>query len=206
MSSQRDMWHMVRERLQDKELQVSGMGCLSIREPGMGKFWFGTSTDAAPVLADGTGGPVQALHAAILRARPDTCAIASGCGRYGAHLLDIVGALPIVFDEQARHLGRLSPAPADGGASRCQLASGTNLISAGGELFILGMTGRRLVLNAELFEKCAQAHVLAAATGKRTGQLPWIVRHLANRRLMKDEARAARRSRQGLIPEETKGY
>jgi outer membrane protein assembly factor BamB len=36
--------------------------------------------------------------------------------------------------------------------------------------------------------------------------VPWIVRLVANRRLHKDEARAAERFAQGLLPEETKGY
>jgi hypothetical protein len=70
----------------------------------------------------------------------------------------------------------------------------------------LGMTAMRLALNAELFEKCAKAHVLAVAGGGRARALPWIVRFVANRRLRHDEQRAAQRFAQGLLAEETQGY
>ena len=71
---------------------------------------------------------------------------------------------------------------------------------------VLGMTPSRLAMNAELFEKCATAYVLAVASGGPVRPLPWIVRHVANRHLMKDEQRARGRVRAGLAPEETKGY
>ncbi|MGJ3701214.1 hypothetical protein [Variovorax sp. AFSI2.2] len=61
-------------------------------------------------------------------------------------------------------------------------------------------------MNTELFEKCAEAYVLAAATGGQVDPLPWVVRHVANRRLIWDERRAAERFAHGLLPEETKGY
>jgi hypothetical protein len=48
--------------------------------------------------------------------------------------------------------------------------------------------------------------VLAAASGGRIKPLPWIVRHVANGRLMKDEKRARERVASGLLPEESKGY
>ena len=68
------------------------------------------------------------------------------------------------------------------------------------------MTAMRLALNAELFEKCAKAYVLAVAGGGRVRALPCIVRWVANRRLGKDQQRAAARLLQGLLPEESKGY
>jgi len=86
------------------------------------------------------------------------------------------------------------------------LRQGGNVLLVQGRPLCIGMTATRLALNAELFEKCAKAYVLAVAGGGRVHALPWIVRLVANRRLHKDEQRATQRFAQGLLPEETKGY
>ena len=86
------------------------------------------------------------------------------------------------------------------------LRDGGNVVLVDGQPLVLGMTASRLALNAELFEKCAKAYVLAAASGGRVKPLPWIVRYVANGRLMKDEKRARERVAAGLLPEESKGY
>lgn len=86
------------------------------------------------------------------------------------------------------------------------LGVGGNTLLVGGEPVCLGMTASRLALNAELFEKCAKAFVLAAATGGRIKPLPWLVRLIANNRLMKDERRAKLRIMEGELPEESRGY
>jgi hypothetical protein len=62
------------------------------------------------------------------------------------------------------------------------------------------------MLNAELFEKCAKAYVLARATGLPMHTLPWWVCRIANGRLKKDQRRATERFALGLLPEEVKGY
>lgn len=116
--------------------------------------------------------------------------------------------MPIAFDEQARHLGRmrgvaLTTRPAD---LERVLRGGANTALAGGLPLCLGTTCRRMVLNAELFEKCAKAYVLAAATGAAVSTLPWWVCRIAIGRLRKDQQRAQRRFSQGLLPEESQGY
>ena len=68
------------------------------------------------------------------------------------------------------------------------------------------MPATRLALNTELFEKCAKAYVLAAASGGAVRPLPWLVRRVANGRLRKDRRAAVARWAQGLLPEEAKGY
>ncbi len=200
------MWQSIRERLGGKHLQAQGSAAISTRVPGTSQFWFAASEAATPTLvtlgADGASA-IQQLHAQVYAARADISAIASGCGRYGRHLLEVSGELPNVFDEQVRHLSKLMPSATPW---KTQLASGSNILSHNGELLLLGMTGARLMLNAELFEKCAHAYVLAAATGKRIAQLPWLVRHFATRRLRKDQQRATARMAQGLLAEESKGY
>jgi hypothetical protein len=68
------------------------------------------------------------------------------------------------------------------------------------------MTCERVVFNTELYEKCAQAYVIAKASGHRIGFIPIWVRLIANRRLLKDEQRAAASYRNGFIPEGINAY
>jgi ribulose-5-phosphate 4-epimerase/fuculose-1-phosphate aldolase len=151
------------------------------------------------------------LHASVYLARADVGAVALGGGAFGRVLGELGGRLPQVFDEQARHLGRTaSPLPTIGldletDARRC-LATGGNVWVCERRVLILGTTSQRLVLNAELAEKCAKAYSLAMATGDHVHTLPWWVCHIANGRLTKDRKRAAARFAQGLLPEETVGY
>ncbi|KLC63799.1 hypothetical protein GEV893_18425, partial [Xanthomonas perforans] len=70
----------------------------------------------------------------------------------------------------------------------------------------LGTSARRLALNIALFEKCAKAYVLAAATGGPTRQLPWWVRRIANGRLRKDQVRASAAFANGALPTESTAY
>jgi ribulose-5-phosphate 4-epimerase/fuculose-1-phosphate aldolase len=147
----------------------------------------------------------------VYRARADVGAIALGAGVYGRTLGDFGGGLPQVFDEQARHLGRtalpLQQAGTDlqADAGRC-LVTGGNVWVCGSSVLVFGSTTQRLVLNAELLEKCAKAYVLARASGARIHTLPWWVCRIANGRLKKDQRRARERFAQGLLPEEVKGY
>jgi ribulose-5-phosphate 4-epimerase/fuculose-1-phosphate aldolase len=184
---------------------------LSARLPGESVFLF----------LDATGATAQkqswldhlqtlplALHAAIYALRPDVGAVLSGGGVFTTALHEFGGAMSLGFDEQARHLGRMPQAVPAVTASelRRSLADGTNSLLVGNLPVCLGTTCQRLVLNAELFEKCAKAYVLAAATGERVGKLPWWVSAIATGRLRKDQRRAAERFAQGLLPDETRGY
>lgn len=204
----REQWLQVRERLRNKRL-LSGSASLSLRIPGGDAMWFGAAEDAEPQRVQPCGlqpGSGADLHVAVYATRPDVGAIAVGGGDYGSCIADFGGAMPQVFDEQARHLGRMGPAAAAPDQVRSSLRSGGNVLLIHGRPVCLGMTATRMALNAELFEKCAKAYVLAFATGARIEPLPWIVRSIANRRLAKDELRAKERFAQGLLPEESKGY
>lgn len=220
-SDLRKQWHRWRDRLVDKGLLTGDGAGLSLRIPGSTARWYGAADDETPRHLNGASNDAgarastDALHAAVLAAREDVCAIAVGGGRFGSMLGAFGGAMPGVFDEQVRHLGLMSPpvAMADDLEGRdgldglaAALARGGNVLIVGGRPVVLGTTPMRLALNAELFEKCATAYVLAAATGGPVRPLPWIVRHVANGRLLKDERRARERVRAGLLPEEAKGY
>ncbi len=117
--------------------------------------------------------------------------------------------MPGVFDEQIRHLGR-SVARLDDSlgtiAIQKFLRSGANAFVASGQVLCLGMIIERAVFNAELLEKCAKAYVLAYSSGMPVGKIPWLVRWIANGRLMKDERNAAEQYANGLTPAFSSAY
>ena len=200
-------WSRLRERLQAKRLLEAEGASLSLRIPGSDAMWFGHAGSAAPQrvpwrAAAGAG----ELHAAAYAARRDVGAIAAGGAEYGRCLADWGGAMPQVFDEQARHIGPMGPPAAQMHELARSLRGGGNALLVRGQPVCMGMTAMRLALNAELFEKCAKAYVLASACGGPVRALPWLVRRVANGRLRKDERRAAERFARGLLPDEAKGY
>ena len=200
-------WLHLRERLQARRLLPAEAASLSLRIPASDKMWFGLATDAQPrqVPLHAASGDSE-LHAAGYRARADVGAMAVGGAEFGRCLADFGGAMPQAFDEQARHLGPMGPAAAAVHDVARSLRRGGNVLLVQRRPVCMGMTAMRLALNAELFEKCAKAYVLAVAGGGRVRPLPWIVRRIANGRLRKDEERASRRFAQGQLPEETQGY
>jgi hypothetical protein len=203
----RQQWQDLRGRLQAKHLLPADGASVSLRIPGSDTMWFGQAIDAAPQqVSFGAAVGDGLVHATAYAARHDVGAVAVGGAAFGRCLVDFGGAMPQAFDEQARHLGAMGPAAAELRELRSSLRRGGNVMLLQGRPLCLGMTAMRLALNAELFEKCAKAYVLAAAGGGRVRPLPWIVRFVANRRLYKDERRATLRFAQGLLAEETKGY
>ncbi|KQU75955.1 MULTISPECIES: class II aldolase/adducin family protein [unclassified Rhizobacter] len=204
-------WLQLRERLQLKQLLGGEGASLSLRVPAAAAMWFGAAREAAPRRLPlnqdngGNTGGEEGAHAAVYRARPDVGAIGWGGGSFGVALADFGGTMPQLFDEQARHLGPMAPATPPGTLARSLQHRG-NVLMLQGRPLCLGTTATRLALNAELFEKCAKAHVLAVAAGGRVQALPWWVRWIANGRMRKDAARAEARFAQGLLPEESKGY
>jgi hypothetical protein len=203
-----------RERLAGQGLAepyVAGLAAsLSLRLPGEPAMLLLLATETVPqrvpfpVSANGAA----ALHASIYAERNDVGAIVVGGGPFGEALADLGGVLPQVFDEQARHLGTMRGpvAKLSGAALADALATGANSVLVEGVPVCMGTTCQRMVFNAELFEKCAKAYVLAASTGGQVTTLPWLVTRIANGRMRKDERRAAERFAQGLLPEESRGY
>jgi ribulose-5-phosphate 4-epimerase/fuculose-1-phosphate aldolase len=138
----------------------------------------------------------RALHVAIYRLRPDVGAIITGRFPWGCRLAAFGEGMPAMFDEQVRHLGsRIDHLHAQGG----ELTSASvNLLRRGGNAFLIGQDAvcfgfdsDRAVLNAELFEKCVQAYVLARLTGLPMRPIPFYVRHIAAKRLRDEQKRTA---------------
>ncbi|WP_337270006.1 hypothetical protein [Oryzifoliimicrobium ureilyticus] len=134
------------------------------------------------------------LHHQIYKSRPDVGAIAAGQLTWCSWLSRIDLTMPSIFDEQVRHLGveakrvgmsSTHPGPIMG------LSNGANAYCLDDLVLCFGMGMERLLLNIEILEKCAECYVLAESTGNPVKQIPWLIRFIANRRLMKDERQAA---------------
>lgn len=130
------------------------------------------------------------LHAEAYRLRGDVGAVATLSPLWSLQLGELGEAMPAVFDEQARHIGR-SWVPGTAQQLPALLADGGNAGLVDGHLLALGVTRNRMLFNAELFEKCAMAYVLAHLGGGRVKHVPWWVRLIAGRRLRQDQANAA---------------
>lgn len=151
------------------------------------------------------------FHASIYQERADAGAVAISSPKGARLLARHGGLLPPIFDEQVRHIGSPVRPLKDKGTSCAQMAGstfrrGTNATLLGERLLCLGMTCERVLFNSELYEKCAQAYVIARASGSRIGLIPLWVRMIANRRLLQDERRAAASYRIGCIPLDIGAY
>lgn len=134
-------------------------------------------------------------HAAYYADRPDVGAVLVASPPWAGALGLVEREMPGLFDEQVRHLGRkvahFSPAA---------LKSGDNAFLLGDGVLVFGMTLDRLIFNAELLEKCAKAFILAHSTGVKLTLVPWWVRTIAGRRLLRDEKFAAECYAEGKMP------
>lgn len=182
---------------------------ISMRWPGRGEMlWVGAggTESRSASLDSGIGDP--GLHAALYRTREDAGAVLLGATAWSAHLETLGVSPPVLFDEQARHIGEVTSPVAAGdtvGLVRA-LAGGSNVAVYGGRRICLGTTRERMVGNAEVFEKCALAFVVARATGQRLATIPWWVRVIAGSRLRRDQRRAAESLARGEMPVEVRAY
>jgi hypothetical protein len=181
-------------RLSEKQLLNADDDAVSVLLPGHERMLFRARSDAALRELPLTGlSQAAALHGLVYRVRRDAGALASISTPTSAALAQSGVHVPIVFDEQARHIGEAWPSTGAKHLTRA-LAGGSNAGLVDGRLLLLGVTPSRMVFNAELFEKCAHAYLLARgdAPGRKTHLVPWWVRLIAGRRLRRDQAKAAR--------------
>lgn len=150
------------------------------------------------------------LHAGIYQERGDVGGIAISSPKWVRLLASCGDPLPAIFDEQVRHIGS-SGSLNDDEVMRADMVKetfrqGANAALLGGRLLCLGMTRDRVLFNTELYEKCAQAYVVARACDSRISRIPLWVRLIATRRLLKDENIASASYRKGHIPEGINAY
>jgi ribulose-5-phosphate 4-epimerase/fuculose-1-phosphate aldolase len=153
---------------------------------------------------------VLRMHASIYRHRPDVGAILTSCLPW-CFWLARSGMMPAVFDEQVRYLGpQVERLPSLGteltAGAIATLKRGANAFLLDQETICLGLTAERALLNAELLEKCAQAYILASLTRHPVGSIPFYVRFIAARRLLRDEKRAAEAYARGELPFQPKAF
>jgi ribulose-5-phosphate 4-epimerase/fuculose-1-phosphate aldolase len=173
--------------------------------------WRDAGPEAVRVQPFAANETVAALHGSIYLMRPDVGAIAISSPKGVRLLAKYGGTLPPLFDEQVRHIGLPDWASLDEKSlSKARISEtfrqGANAALLSDQLLCLGMTCERVVFNTELLEKCAQAYVIARASGARPRVVPAWVRLIANRRLLKDERKAAAHYLNGEIPESATSY
>jgi len=154
------------------------------------------------------GDEVPGLHARLYRSRADAGAVLISATAWSAALASVRATIPTLFDEQARHIGKVTGPVRAGDVKALEdaLAGGANIAIIGEQRLCLGVTPERIVLNAELFEKCAKAFLIALSSGRRVRRIPWWVRSIAYSRLRKDQIRAAECLAAGSIPEGMNAY
>lgn len=196
-------------RLATRDLFDPLADTISMRWPGRREMLWVGAAEAEPRVASldsETGDP--GFHAALYRARADAGAALLGATAWSAHLEMLGVSLPVLFDEQARYIGEVASPVAAGDTSGLAraLARGSSVAVYGGRRICLGTTRERLAGNAEVFEKCALAFVVARATGQPLATIPWWVRAIAGHRLRRDQSRAAEHFALGRIPGDTRAY
>lgn len=209
-------------RLHAKGLTTNAGGSFSLRIPGgnaialvpSGTDFSTVGAAQVEIIALGAASPAgvqtadagdRQIHRSIYGSRADVGAIVHSHQKWASGLRLLRQTMPGIFDEQVRQLGRRVErlpysAPELAPEAIARLRNHDNVFLFGDGVLCLGVTGDRAVFNAELIEKCAKAFILAVATGCRIGTVPLLVREIAQRRMRKDQQRAAAAYRRGEIP------
>lgn len=197
-------------RLRAKSLFGATGDSVSMRIPGREEFLLALpdSQELRRVAFSEEGNEAAGFHAAIYRSREDAGAILIGRTPWSRAVSALGMAVPTLFDEQARHIGKTED-PVHVGRREWAveaLRGGGNAALYGDQRICVGTTPDRVVFNADLFEKCAKAFVIAHASGHRIHKVPGWVRYIAGGRLKKDQKRAAQSYDAGQIPEGMDAY
>lgn len=197
-------------RLRSKSLFGAPGDSLSVRIPGYEKLVLALEDREALRLVrmDEAGDEAAGLHAAVYRTRADAGAVLVGRTPWSAALSNVGIAVPTLFDEQARHIGKMEK-PVEAGRRKQALEalrSGGNVVLCGEQRICVGTTADRVVFNADLFEKCTKAFLITYVTGETIQQVPRQARAMAGRRLEEAQKRAAASYESGRIPEGMDAY
>jgi ribulose-5-phosphate 4-epimerase/fuculose-1-phosphate aldolase len=189
-----------RARLQQRHLLTRGL--FSVRVPGREAMAVLDPEGEPRILGFAEAlDPRAALHAQVYRRRGDAGAVLSACPPWAATLAGLARPLPVVFDEQARHLGPVLPLT----GPQALDSNGTAYFLPDGCLCI-GTTRDRAVFNAELLEKCSQAFLLAFLARGRVWRIPLPIRLFAWSRLRRDQRIAAAAIAQGRFAQTATAY
>jgi len=136
------------------------------------------------------------MHGAIYQVRGDVNAVVHTHQVYTSALTMIGAAIPSLFDEQARFLGRsveiIPYGPSGTGmlknkvAKHVQNHNNAYMMKNHGAL-IFGHDMERAVHNVEILEKCSLAYLLALCSERKVSKIPLAVREIAFAKLRKDQ-------------------
>jgi L-ribulose-5-phosphate 4-epimerase len=136
------------------------------------------------------------MHGAIYQVRQDVNAIVHTHQAYVSALTLIKTPIPVLFDEQARFLGRsvdiIPYAPSGTGMLKNTVAKHVRnhnnafMMQNHGAL-VFGHDMERAIHNVEILEKCALAYLLAICSERKISRIPLAVREVAFAKLRKDQ-------------------
>lgn len=156
------------------------------------------------------------MHAAVYQTRPDVGAVVHTHQPYASAVALTGKALPALFDEQVRFLGRsveiVPYAPSGTGLLKSALAK---KILSGNNAYILqnhgavcfGASVERAIFNVLLLEKVALCYLITLCAGEKAHTLNPLIREIIMGKLRKDEARTAELFQRGEeLPEGQQAY
>jgi len=139
---------------------------------------------------------VAGMHGAIYQVRGDVNAVVHTHQVYASALTLIGAAIPSLFDEQARFLGRsvkiIPYAPSGTGMLKNRIArhvkdhNNAYMMKNHGAL-IFGHDMERAIHNVDILEKASLAYLLALCTDRKVSKIPLAVREIAFAKLRKDQ-------------------
>jgi len=142
------------------------------------------------------------MHAAIYKARSDVHVIIHTHQVIASAIALMGQAIPALFDEQVRFLGRsveIVPYGASGTGwlksnivGKLKSSANAYILQNHGAL-TLGPNAERAIFNVELLEKCAVAYLLAYYTDERITRIPAPIREIIFAKLKKEQKLEAAR-------------
>jgi ribulose-5-phosphate 4-epimerase/fuculose-1-phosphate aldolase len=143
----------------------------------------------------------SALHAGVYETRADVNAVVHTHQVYASTLALINAALPALFDEQVRFLGRsveiIPYAPSGTGFLKSAIVkhiknhNNAYILQNHGAL-CFGHDVERAAHNVEILEKCSVAYLLALCTEQKVSRIPLPIREIAFAKLRQDQKKAER--------------
>jgi L-ribulose-5-phosphate 4-epimerase len=157
------------------------------------------SLDLAPIEGEMKPSIESSLHAAIYETRADANVVIHTHQIYASSFALINEAIPALYDEQVRFLGRaveiVAYAPSGTGFLKKNIVAklrnhcNAYILQNHGAV-CLAENSERAIFNVELLEKCALTYLLALCTEKKVSRIPLPVREIVFSKLRKDQKKA----------------
>jgi ribulose-5-phosphate 4-epimerase/fuculose-1-phosphate aldolase len=204
-------------RLTEQGYLMATGGNLSMRIPGADAFAITPSNldylqmvpddvcvlDGRGQVIEGTRAPSveSGLHAGIYQTRADVNAVVHTHQVFASAVALLGTPIPALFDEQARFLGRkveiIPYGPSGTGfltrrVTKAIRSQNNAYVMKNHGVLCFGQDLLRAAHNVEILEKCAQAFLLALATGNKISTIPLAIREIAFHKLRGDQKLAAR--------------